>query len=57
MLELAGFATFSTYSYETFALLSDGEWWTAAANVLLSNALGLFALWLGVRLAGQIQAA
>ena len=54
---LGGFTTFSTYSYETFALLGDGEWWSAPANVLLSNALGLFALWLGVRLAGQIQAA
>ncbi len=54
---LGGFTTFSSYSYETFALLGDGEWWFAAANILLSNALCLFALWLGVRLAGQIQAA
>jgi len=45
--------TFSTYGYETFALLGDGEWWLAAGNVLLSNALGLLALWIGVRLAGQ----
>ena len=54
---LGGFTTFSAYGYETFTLLGDGDWWHAAANILLSNALGLFALWLGVRLAGQIQAA
>ena len=54
---LGGFTTFSTYGYETFALLGEGQWWSAVANVLLSNALGLLALWMGVRLAGGMQGA
>ena len=54
---LGGFTTFSTYGYETFALLGDGEWWSAAVNILLSNVLGLLALWIGVRLAEQLQGA
>ena len=54
---LGGFTTFSTYGYETFALLGDGEWWSAAANVFFSNVLGLLALWIGVRLAQQVQGA
>jgi CrcB protein len=54
---LGGFTTFSTYGYETFALLGDGEWWSATVNILLSNVLGLLALWIGVRLAEQLQGA
>jgi CrcB protein len=48
---LGGFTTFSTFGYETWALLSDREWGLAGANVLLSNVLGLGAVWLGHRLA------
>jgi CrcB protein len=48
---LGGFTTFSTFGYETWALLSDREWGLAGANVLLSNVLGLSAVWLGHRLA------
>lgn len=48
---LGGFTTFSTFGYETWALLNDREWGMAAANVLLSNLLGLAALWFGNRLA------
>ena len=48
---LGGFTTFSTFGYETWALVTDREWGLAAANVLLSNVLGLAALWLGHRLA------
>ena len=47
---LGGFTTFSTYGYETLALLSDREWWWAGANVMLSNVVGLLAVWLGHRL-------
>jgi CrcB protein len=54
---LGGFTTFSTYSAETVALLGDGDWWNAAANLLLSNLLGLLAVWAGFRLAGQLQGA
>ncbi len=48
---LGGFTTFSTYGFETLALLNDGEWWWAAANVTLANALGLLGVWGGHRLA------
>ena len=48
---LGGFTTFSTFGYESWALLSDREWGLAGANFLLTNVLGLAAVWLGHRLA------
>ena len=48
---LGGFTTFSTFGWETLALLDDGEWGAAAINVLASNVLGLVAVWFGHRLA------
>jgi CrcB protein len=51
---LGGFTTFSTFGWETFALLNDGEWSRAALNMVASNVLGLAALWLGYRLAEQL---
>ena len=48
---LGGFTTFSTFGYESWALLSDREWGLAGANFLLNNVLGLTAVWLGHRLA------
>jgi CrcB protein len=48
---LGGYTTFSSYSFETFSLVRDGEMWLAALNALGSVALGLVAVWLGVRLA------
>lgn len=48
---LGGFTTFSTFGYETILLTRDGQFGLAALNVLLSNALGLAAAWLGTRLA------
>ena len=48
---LGGFTTFSTFGYETTALLADGEWWRAAANVILQNVLCLVAVFGGYRLA------
>lgn len=47
---LGGFTTFSTFGYETFALLNDRQIGRAAMNVLLSNVLGIGAVWLGYRL-------
>jgi CrcB protein len=47
-----GFTTFSAFEYETHALLEDGAWMAAAANVLLSLFAGLVALRLGL-LAGR----
>jgi len=47
---LGAFTTFSTYGYETFALMNGGDWPRAALNFLLNNALGLLAVWIGYRL-------
>ena len=48
---LGGFTTFSTFGWETFSMLNDGQVWRATANVLCSNALGLAAVWIGFRIA------
>jgi fluoride exporter len=52
---LGGFTTFSSFGWETFALLSDREWGAALLNVVASNGLGLAALFIGVRLAERWQ--
>jgi CrcB protein len=44
---LGGFTTFSAFGVETFYLLRRGEVLVAGANVALSVAAGLVALWLG----------
>jgi CrcB protein len=48
---LGGFTTFSSFGYETIALLRDGQAGAAALNVALQNGLGLAAAWAGVRAA------
>ena len=45
---LGGYTTFSTLSYESYRLLEDGAVGLAAANMLGSAAVGLFAVYLGV---------
>ncbi len=45
---LGGFTTFSSFGYETFALVEDGRWDLALMNVLVSTLAGLAALWIGV---------
>jgi CrcB protein len=45
---LGGFTTFSAFGLETMFLLKRGELMVAGANVLLSVAAGLVALWLGL---------
>jgi CrcB protein len=42
-----GFTTMSTFSYETFALLRDGEHLLAIANTGVTFAACLGAVWLG----------
>ena len=48
---LGGYTTFSSFSFETFSLIRDGEAWLAVLNAAGSVVLGLVAVWLGVRLA------
>ena len=44
---LGGFTTFSTFGFETFALLRDGAFIAAFANVLVQVIVGISAVWLG----------
>lgn len=48
---LGGFTTFSTYAYETFELLREGDLLGALANGLGQVLAGLLALWLGLAVA------
>ncbi|MBI5090969.1 MAG: fluoride efflux transporter CrcB [Candidatus Hydrogenedentes bacterium] len=48
---LGGFTTFSTFGYETFALLQDGQWAPAIANAIGQVVLGLVAVWMGYSIA------
>lgn len=51
---LGGFTTFSTYAFETFSLINDGQWRLAAVNFLVNNGAALAAVGLGYRLAEKI---
>jgi len=45
---MGGLTTFSTFSYETFKLLEEGQFVMAFTNVLASVALCLLFTWLGI---------
>jgi fluoride exporter len=45
---LGGFTTFSSFTFETFQLLRDGEYVLAALNASGQLVLGLVAFWIGV---------
>lgn len=47
---LGGYTTFSTFGYETFMLANEGQPRWALGNMLLTNGLGLAAVWFGYRL-------
>lgn len=51
---LGAYTTFSTFEYETGALMKDGEWLIAMLNVLLSVVVGFIALKLGEVIAKSI---
>jgi CrcB protein len=51
-----GYTTFSSFSLQTLALMNDGEWLYAGANIVLSVALCLLAVWAGSMLAANINA-
>ncbi len=48
---LGGFTTFSTFGYETFQLLRDGQALPAVANVVSQAVLGVVMVWAGYVLA------
>ena len=47
---LGGLTTFSTFSYETWGLLLDGDLYYASCNIILNLLVGLVATWLGILL-------
>ncbi|MEJ2187684.1 MAG: fluoride efflux transporter CrcB [Gemmatimonadota bacterium] len=51
---LGAFTTFSTFSYETVALLEDGEWLRAGAYAFGSLVLGLLAVGAGLTAASYV---
>ena len=51
---LGSFTTFSTFGYETLALLRDGEFMLSAVNITVHVVVGLAAVWAGYTLAHLI---
>lgn len=45
---LGGFTTYSTFSYETLALLQDADYLGAVLNIAIHVVLGLLLVWLGL---------
>lgn len=52
-----GYTTFSTFGYETIALIQDGDYRRAATYVVASVVLSMVATFLGVLVAGELLAA
>jgi fluoride exporter len=51
---IGGYSTFSTFEYETFRVMQDGEILVAILYVVLSVVVGFIAVWLGVIAGRQI---
>jgi CrcB protein len=49
-----GYTTFSSFSLQTLNLMNDGEWFRAGANMGISLALCLLAVWAGFIAANMI---
>jgi fluoride exporter len=49
-----GYTTFSSFSLETLNLLTDGQWLAAGANMMVSVALCIIAVWLGYAAAAAL---
>ena len=50
---LGGYTTFSSFAWETLALVKDGGRWLGVLNVVGSVLLGYLAVWLGAMLASK----
>lgn len=50
---LGAYTTYSTFGWETLTLARDGQLRLALVNLLLSNVLGLAAVWFGYRVTEQ----
>jgi len=48
---LGGFTTFSAFGLQTFTLFRDGEMFLALVNLIVTNVMGLFFVWVGFLLA------
>ena len=49
-----GYTTYSSYAYETFVLLEQGQWFSATLNIVGSNLLCLLGVLLGAVLARSL---
>jgi fluoride exporter len=45
---MGSFTTFSTFAFETSALLRDSEWLLAGGNIIANNLVGVIFLFLGL---------
>lgn len=51
---LGGFTTFSTFGYETVALMEDGAWGRAGGYAVGSFVLGIVAVYIGISVSAYV---